>query len=118
MTRSRNKYPKNWTTKDKYRFRVYGITPEQYNALDRRHCPICLRPWSDTVVPCIDHDHKTGRIRGILCRYCNHHRVGRLTEPSIPYRIGDYLRDALKIDPTLVMPPKKPRKRKRKKAFK
>lgn len=31
-------------------------------------CPICLR---ELVNPAIDHDHKTGKIRGLICHHCN-----------------------------------------------
>lgn len=47
----------------------YGLTPEAYDVLLEVHggrCALC----SDTRV-CVDHDHLTGRIRGLLCRKCN-----------------------------------------------
>lgn len=34
-------------------------------------CPICLRKFSGKVVGCLDHNHTTGLIRGVLCRACN-----------------------------------------------
>lgn len=34
-------------------------------------CPVCGRVFSKSVVGCLDHDHKTGLIRGVLCRACN-----------------------------------------------
>lgn len=34
-------------------------------------CPLCERKFSTKVVGCLDHDHKTGYIRGVLCRACN-----------------------------------------------
>lgn len=50
----------------------YGITPEQYKEmlwLQDGHCVFCDRtPDQERYgVLTIDHDHKTGRIRGLLC---------------------------------------------------
>jgi hypothetical protein len=56
--------------------RKYGITLDERDALiaaQGGRCGICentfgaeRRRW-----PCIDHDHTTGRIRGVLCHACN-----------------------------------------------
>jgi hypothetical protein len=50
----------------------YGITPEQYDALLQEQnglCAICKeRPVAKL---CVDHDHPTELIRGLLCRLCN-----------------------------------------------
>ncbi len=54
--------------------RVYGITPDQYDALlelQRGRCAICERPSPDGRRLHIDHDHKTKRVRGLLCHDCN-----------------------------------------------
>lgn len=91
--------------------RVYGLEREDYNELDLGSCPICLRSWSDTVRPCVDHDHSTGRIRGIICLYCNHRIVGRHRDGHLLRRVSDYL---LKPILEFVVPKKKPKKRKRK----
>jgi hypothetical protein len=50
----------------------YGITEVEYRALLQATpaCPICLDSF-DTAMPCVDHDHSSGRIRGLLCRPCN-----------------------------------------------
>ena len=50
--------------------KMYGITPEDYDHLlleQKGRCGIC-RADVDLVV---DHDHTTGRVRGLLCRRCN-----------------------------------------------
>lgn len=60
-----------------HRLREYGITREQYGALftaQEGKCACCCLRWGgnakhpDLVV---DHDHATGKIRGLLCPDCN-----------------------------------------------
>lgn len=54
--------------------RKYGITAEQkLNLISEQHgkCAICKTELSDNIHICVDHDHVTGLIRGILCRKCN-----------------------------------------------
>jgi len=34
-------------------------------------CAICKIKFTKQQVPCLDHDHVTGAIRGALCRNCN-----------------------------------------------
>lgn len=100
--------------KDKARWarikRVYGLTKEQYDELNTGSCPLCLRVWSDSVRPCIDHDHKSGYVRGLLCIHCNRYILGRLRDSSLARRIVAYLEGQ---PMTSKVPPKKKRKKKR-----
>ena len=51
----------------------YGMLPEQYTALYNAQggvCAICLG-GEDTRRLQVDHDHKNGKIRGLLCFHCN-----------------------------------------------
>jgi len=54
------------------RLRKYKLTTDQYNSmfeLQDGKCAICGKEFIKT--PHIDHDHITGKVRGILCRNCN-----------------------------------------------
>lgn len=58
--------------------KTYGISPETYAALHRAQggrCGIC-RNLSRTIRFAVDHDHKTGAVRGLLCKRCNHDLLG------------------------------------------
>jgi hypothetical protein len=49
----------------------YGLSSEEYQLLyDRQdgRCGICSSYFD---VLCVDHDHATGAVRGLLCRRCN-----------------------------------------------
>jgi hypothetical protein len=91
-------------------FRVYGITKEQYDEIDEGHCPICVRDWSPTVRPCVDHDHVSGEVRGLLCIWCNRRAVGRFRDPNLVYRIFEYLSAKRR---GWVIPAKKKKRRKK-----
>lgn len=52
----------------------YGITLEQYDDmlyLQRGRCAICLQPFASSKLTHVDHNHKTGQVRGLLCYNCN-----------------------------------------------
>ena len=51
----------------------YGITIAQYDEMFANQggaCSICLRPVGQQRLA-VDHDHVTGRVRGLLCARCN-----------------------------------------------
>ena len=58
--------------------KVYGITAADYDELLKLQggkCAICRRrPKSKRLA--VDHSHKTGEVRGLLCSRCNHDLMG------------------------------------------
>lgn len=85
---------------DRYFKHTYGITKEEYAAMLKSQkgvCHLCKKPETmihlgKTARLCVDHCHKTGKIRGLLCNACNH-AIGRLEylldddllEPALQY---------------------------------
>lgn len=54
------------------RRRYYDLSVEQFDAMVERQnqrCEICSNQFEKT--PCVDHDHATGKVRGLLCLACN-----------------------------------------------
>jgi len=53
----------------------YGITLDQYNEMFKSQegkCAICQRHQNElTRTLCVDHDHKTNKVRALLCLTCN-----------------------------------------------
>jgi hypothetical protein len=53
--------------------RMYGLDQDKYEqllAVQNGGCWICHRPPDDRPL-CVDHDHKSGGVRGLLCITCN-----------------------------------------------
>ena len=55
--------------------RKFGITLEEYNAksaAQNQCCAICSTPQTELdQALSVDHDHTTGKLRGLLCNECN-----------------------------------------------
>lgn len=70
--------------------RRYGIGAAEVDELIRGQggvCPICGRPDPEHV----DHDHRTGRVRGVLCFNCNG-GLGQFSDDiDRPVQAGAYL---------------------------
>jgi hypothetical protein len=71
-------YQRNWRKENPGSFKEwkYGLTEEAYNTLldkQRNKCAICgtTSPGGRHNKFHIDHDHTTGKVRGLLCWSCN-----------------------------------------------
>jgi hypothetical protein len=67
-----------WANRDAERerhlVRKYGITLAIYAemlAAQGRRCAVCGKPEPASRTLDVDHDHKTGAVRGLLCTSCN-----------------------------------------------
>jgi hypothetical protein len=64
----------------------YSITREQYAALyafQGGKCALCQVATGKVKRLAVDHDHKTGLVRGLLCGPCNKDVIGRLGREAL-----------------------------------
>jgi hypothetical protein len=75
-----------------YRSRL-GLTLDDYNRLLEAQggvCAICGgKPKTRRLH--VDHDHKSGTVRGLLCFTCNRHVLGKYATPAKLRAAADYL---------------------------
>lgn len=86
--------------KDRRLRELYGLTLKQYREMEfqqKGRCKICLRLPKPGGAPLfVDHDHKTGRVRGLLDWRCNHRLLGRgledawLHQAAVNYLLDDF----------------------------
>jgi hypothetical protein len=86
--------------------KTYGITAAEYDALYKAQggkCYICRRSTGKARRLAVDHDHKTGEVRGLLCKPCNRYGLGmfahddvELLKRAVAYLLNPPARDILK----------------------
>lgn len=78
---------------ESHRERKYGLSPKQYKKMLKRQkgrCAICRGEGTSRGL-FVDHCHKTGKVRGLLCYHCNT-ALGMIHDsPKIAKRIISYL---------------------------
>lgn len=104
--------------RDTHLRRTYGMSAKDYDdlfELQEGKCFICERHQSEFESRlCVDHDHVTGEVRGLLCNNCNHRVLGRHRDPKVFRRIVIYLEK----EHTGWFAPKKKKRRSKKKLLK
>jgi hypothetical protein len=78
------------------RAKQLGVTSEQYEAMLAAQgggCAICGNPPKTRRLH-VDHDHKTGNVRGLLCHKHNRGLAYFSDDADMLYRAGDYLDNA------------------------
>lgn len=84
--------------RDAYLLRAYGLTAAEVAAMIERQygrCPGCSTVYAGSArsrtAPVVDHCHRTGRVRGILCNRCNM-TLGLMDDSAVALRaLADYL---------------------------
>jgi len=83
---------KKWASKNRYKIKLhkikstFGLEPHEYEAMPKV-CVIC----GSTEKLCVDHSHRSGRIRGLLCQRCNRGLGDFRDDPTLLLRASDYL---------------------------
>ena len=73
----------------------FGITLVQYNEMFQAQKGLCLGCYKHQTnfkrAFSVDHDHKTGKIRGLLCTNCNQAVGHAMDSAAVLKRLADYL---------------------------
>lgn len=100
--KKQNEWARNWRrnnrdkinklTKQYHMRRTYGISLEELGLMKEAQewkCALC----GNTGRLCVDHDHKTGKVRELLCVACNF-AVGSVERKGVDFvaKIVDYVR--------------------------
>jgi len=74
--------------------RKYSLSYEDWLKLweiqDGR-CAICEKSFTEPSEACVDHNHKTGKVRSLLCHNCNMGMGLFKDDPRILIKVAEYL---------------------------
>ena len=90
-------YTKEWKAKNPgyHRLHTHGLSIDDYNAILLRQdskCGICREPLTGRTH--VDHDHSTGKVRGVLCHGCNIGLGCYKDNPALLFAAAAYLNGA------------------------
>ncbi len=86
-------HTKKYRASGKQAKRLYGLLPVTYRRMVEMHmgiCGLCQQPGGKKGLA-VDHDHKTGRVRALLCSSCNMALGGFRDDPALCRRAAEYL---------------------------
>lgn len=78
----------------RYHLSKFGLTPDDYDRMlesQNGGCAICGRRPRDDISLHVDHDHRTGKIRGLLCFRCNNSLGDLGDDPELLRKAISYL---------------------------
>jgi hypothetical protein len=90
------KYARGVADHDAKMVKLYGVEPGWYQRMyeaQRGLCYICQRANGKTKRLAVDHDHKTGEVRGLLCGPCNKYLGLLRDDPKLLQRAIMYLQE-------------------------
>lgn len=82
--------------RNKYLQQTYGINNDYYQQMvlnQEDKCKLCGKRYKSKYY-LVDHDHKTGKVRGLLCSQCNK-KLGKLENSEWIKRALLYIRGKL-----------------------
>lgn len=101
MTEDRKTYQRNYyrgrlrMKRSRDLERLYGISIEDYESMltsQNGVCAICQQSCPTGYNLSVDHDHQTGRVRGLLCVNCNSALGKFQDDPDLLVKAASYLR--------------------------
>jgi hypothetical protein len=82
----------SWYSPDRQRRYTYGLGATDHAELLRQQQGACAICEGSTAPLTVDHDHRSGRVRALLCNRCNR-AIGHLQDSAgVARRAADYLR--------------------------